>query len=501
MEDPSGLVHQGRDNTGAAVVFPERRNILDQWVQYAAQQNKPNNTKDIDASLKSLGSNLGKAWSIDHEELQGDYDKIVDKLKTYETTKDKNKRREMWYDINAEQGKLLNKINHSQKTERQYVQTANAIKNDTRGLYFDDSYQALEDYAKKKVLDREDTPIVRKASTLDTFKYLADNVNYVPETKGPYSVTNADGTKRSTTKIVLDPVKLREAMAATFETMPQPYKNVLMRGESDSQPFSVKNEFLKANPGILQEPMPVQEQKYKDFIIDRAVASYAPGVKQKDSYVISNKVPGNNGINFNFGAGAATSGKAIYTVQKADDAGTYKINISDVTKGAPADNRVQTWQLTGKEFKALPGNQGVTVPDDELMTVNGKLKYIMVNENGKTVPVIGIAYESLESAPPTSKDIFEMETKIKKGQIIHIPFIDENKSQIYEYGADPMDIFEKKQSEADKIWNDRKSRSATPASQSNSNKSKPTVGIPGQRSEPKTFSKNNTVNKKPRLPK
>lgn len=481
MTDSKGHVFQRRDNTGGAAVYPEREPITDKWLEYTERQNTipKKDLQDANSLLRKAQTDVGKAWSVDYEELQGDLSGVVEKLKDFEKTTNKDQRREKWYAVNEEFGKLENKIRQSQKTQQQFVNSANQVKNDQKGAYGEDSWEILDQYPKMKILDRPDTPRLEKATSQSAVKMIADNTEYVPKVKSTKTI-QPDGTYKSETTAILDEGEMKQAIRASIATLPANQRNILI---SDT-----KDMFIRANPQVLSESPELQAKKFEDYVVQTTYDALEKGIRQKTSKVISQKKTDGSNVNFNFGGGVASSGKAIYTVQKADDKGTYKISIADIGKGAPAENKVMEWVLSGKEYKEITGDTAANIDDDAEMVIKGKLKYVQVNEKSQQIPVIAVSFEEMASGGPGTFQggQFVKADKFKRGQVVHLKYIDENKAQILEYGADPLEIYKQKKQQADDEYKSRTPRSSQQAEQTGSKS--PTKGTPGLRPEKAKYS-------------
>lgn len=463
-EDPKGLVYSGRDNSGAAFVLPDRDTFLKPMVDaQVVAGRKSGRDAQLDMQLRGLTADMGKVWDVDIPEMEIEYEKIVEKMKDYETTTDKKDKREKKYDLTAAVGRFKNLVHKSQQTQRQFVAKANDISKDQIGSYDETAQGELEKFAQTPLAKRPDTPAIKKYAKVDAMDWMVKNVEYEPQTKGG-GFTREDGTYERGTKTYVDEAKLKAAIAARIPTMPQNLRNILGHSAMDK--------FIAQNHTAIYDPPDVREQKFQEFVVNEVYDAKIHGMKLVDKHVVSYKKTDGGGLNLNFGGGRAETKKAIYTVQKVDEEGTYRINIQDRGTASPADNKPINWAISGAEFKKLPGVKNTEgIQDDDEMIVKGTLSFIEVNEDKKREPQIGIVFEEVIGGGSTISSgggdlSIAYGLKEKRGHVLKFEYNYDNKAKILEYGADPVkDIFPGKRKEADEEYETRnKKKPKSPSS-------------------------------------
>jgi hypothetical protein len=375
----------------------------------------------------------------------------------------------------------------------------NDIKSDQIGAYDQPAaLAAMDQFTSATVKDRPDVPGIQKASKLSAINNLIDDVEYAPEVKKWFH-RKADGTYSGGERVYVDEADLKKSIEARIPFMPANQRNVLY-----AETFPI---FRAANPTVIAEPADVQAKKFNDFVVESVYNGMVEGIRKGDKTVVSYKKTDGSNLNLNFGVGSAASSKAIYTVQKVDNAGTYKINIQDTGTKSPADNKIMEWVISGEEYKEITGDDDPSIKDDELMTIKGRLKYIQVNE--KDDPVLGIAYEEAvmpnigmpgqDGADLNDLLALKLASKFKRNQVVHVRYGYENKASVLEYGADPIrDIYTAKKKEADEEWEKTKKLNPKKTTQSGGNPQS-TKSKVGERGNTGNVSKNNTIGVKPEL--
>lgn len=477
MADAKSLVYSRRDDSGAAAVFPDRAPVTDRFVQAAKTTGKTDRNPDM--ALRSMMANMGKAWSVDYDELQQDFDsKVMPALMDYEREKNPGKKRDLWYNAQVEMGKLNNKISKSAKTERQFVQSYNAYKNDQSGAYDESAEKTFADYPTLKLDERPETPQAFRASKMDFFKYMVDNVKGHTE-KITKNVRQDDGTYKNETKVYLDEKGLKEAIREKLTTAPQTYKNAFFA--KDGQAQSAREEFLEKNPNAIYLPPEEQAKKFEDFVVDKIFNIKKEGYNLSDMKAISYDANDGSKYDLDFIGAAAETDRGIFTLHKVED-GLYKLGVTAKNKTA-MDDKAMDWIVTGKEFKEQYPNLAEGVTDDMEMTVKGKLTYMQLDEKGNKQPVLGIKIEEVQKPNITGDattlrpaDLASMlfAKAVKKGEVINVGYNYENKAQFLKYGGDPDKLFRDLKAKADKQFKDDEKKSAELARQTKANPEKTT---------------------------
>jgi hypothetical protein len=479
------LVYQGKGGTGSAFKVEgfkppkEESTVADDKSVY----------RDVNSKLTMLGNSMKSAWSVDYDELQTDYDKVVSQLKDYEATKNKAARRDKWYNVNTSIAELQRKIAQSNKQERQYNQYYRNVANDQMGYYNQtplgdqpSAWQELEGFAGKKIDERGDAPKVTRNTTQSALEYVLKNVKYQPDVVETY---NKDATGKWTRKQeqTIDPAALRQNIAYVYQGMPANLKNVLVNTPADPLTGKTKLDlFFEKNPEVRGYSQDAQAQLFADYVIDEVYPVAEANIKTVNKDAVSLYSPprggrsrGRGGFVYGFKSygGYALSANAKFEMDKVDEAGNYKISIKAQESGnLKGDNPAQDWIISGKDYKRLTGSTDPSIQDNTEMIIRGKLTYVQVNEDEGLEPVVGVVYETQQSGggaaigikPDGTFDLTNLgNSKVKQGQIVIVPY-SENRASIRDFGAEPPELYTALKPEADKRYEEKKGKKPAAAS-------------------------------------
>jgi hypothetical protein len=431
------LVYQGKGGTGSAyeVTAPTFTKPTEDKVSARKE------TSDINSKLNLLNTGRAKAWEVDQPELQQDYDVIVQKLKTFETTKNKQDKRDQWYALNADIGNLQQKIYASNKQRDSYVREAQRINSDTKGVYNQEPYEnqpsaweELEVFKSTPIMKRGEAPKVSTNTTQTAIGYVLKNVKTKAEWKDDYT-RQADGTWKSTKKKKVDPIALQEDLVTTLNYMPANLRNVLISTPTvPGSNTTLLDEYFNANPAA--KSITDKNQQYQGFLdwvaeeklLTPAFNQIQQMEGEKESKVkIQGKSSGGLKQGFRLVNGLAYSAGALYKMNKLDDQGTYRIDVNVNAKTGPKENPLQKWTITGAELKKITGSNNPSIIDNNQYAIEGTLDSVDMNEEKGLEPSINVIMKN---------DAGKTYAIDQNGNIVSVPAI--TKSVPVSYGANEL---------------------------------------------------------------
>lgn len=475
------LVYQGKGGTGSAYEVKAPTFTKPEIDKTAARKE----ISDVNSKLNLLNAGITKAWDNDRIELENDYNAVVEKLKDYEATKNKAEKRDKWYTINAEMGKLQQKIYSSSKQRDAYVTMNQKVEADTKGIYnkegFDGQpsvYEELENWRKKSVLDRGEVPKVTTNTTQSAINYVLKNVRYKPTIFDDFEKKASGKWERTKTKKI-DPVALQDDLALTIRTMPQNLQHILYR--TPTAPGSSRtllDDFYDADPKNRTITDPNEQfLAFTDWVAEKIMPTAANSIQQAESlaksdYTGRGKSSGAASLNLRFASGFAYSDRAYYNMNKIDDQGTYRIDVQAVNKSGVKENPNLKWTVSGAELKKI-GVKASGIIDTDNYVVEGTLKTIDINEEQGLEPVVNIALKSENGKSyvfdPSTKNMVEVQTPARQVPVSY----EQNTLQVVGMGGVPGTIYANLKGDADEKY---KKKKTAPASGSTGATKAPTGG-------------------------
>lgn len=446
MADPLGSVYKGTEGSGAAQILqPHYTGGMQNYIN-ALQQGSNVKTNQLDAQLNQLNTQMGRAWQIDFPELQDDYMKLEEQLRTYESTKNKDERRNQWYGIQRSIGEMRQKISHSQKTEREYLKKYNEIENDKDFLFPDNADEELYKYTQYKVSDRPTSLDIRKAGTIDAIQALVKNTKYRPKetdvTQGYASNGNFVTTQKKVVEV--DEQDLKASIEAALPHLKQNEKNALSR--------VTRKAFFEQNQHLALLPDDQQAAMFKDHVINEAYKILENSYRAVNKDV--NIVRPISKSKYSKGSGSLEANGVVMTMDKADTGGNYTINFATTTAGgAPKTQPMHYFNVSGETLlkinpKARFGTE--KVDPNKTYQIQGSLSHLKVNPEKNNELVVGIRYRDVVT------DI------MKQGDVYEIP-VTGNTAILKSYVADWYeDIYIPQKQRADSDYNVRMGRKRSP---------------------------------------
>ena len=471
------LVYQGKGGTGSAYKWEAMEQPK---VDLKAENQK---YKDVNSKLTSLNASMGKAWEVDIPELTEDYMALEQKLKTYEATKNKKDQRNQWYEINKAIGVMNQKILTSMKQRAAYLKEYQNIQADTKGVYNRDPIpgeltadQEINSFRDKKILERGEAPTVTRNTTESAVLAIAKNVDYEPKFESTYEKDTLGRYKWEKKKMISE-ADLRESIKLSIKKLPQNKWSVLVNNPiNPGTNTTLQQDFVQnmASKGVDLTQKTPQEQSdlLLDFITDKLydgietgiATSYQIGKSDKISTRSSRGGPRTVRGGKRFGYGVYQTQSANWGMEKKNDDGDYSLTVVPVGPSGPKDMPIQSWVVSGKDYKRITGSTDPTISDTDEMTIRGRLSSIVMNEEKGQQPVIYVAFETKQEDGSSSLG-FNASTgrfdgtnpkDVKKITQFAVPYAN-NQMQIQGWGQSPDVVYSELKADADdKFEKDRK---------------------------------------------
>lgn len=471
-QDPYQLVYQGKEGTGAAMTFGQSDT---RGLEALAETPKADKqTNEIQGQLQKISAKA--PWDIDKPYLDEKYDAIVEKLKVYESTKDKNQKQQMYYDINKDIKDLQWSIDNSIRTRQAYVNEYQKFKSDQTGAYNqDETEMRFIEYADPSKYNASNRPAVvpgvQKATKISAIESIAKRVQYNPKTTQiTTSVPDASGTKQITTvrdRTLIDDKELKQSIKAILPHIPQNERIILNR-ETRQGPFA---DYLIANNiDITAMPEAQQQQLFDDFVVNEVFGIIAN--KYKERYKDADITKTINKNAYKYTSGGLSADGVLMTLQKTNesDGGTYRIQFAEETKsGAPKATTEKQWVVSGSTLLALDKNariNGEQVEASKNYYIRGRLKYLQVNADDTKEKVLGVELSDIVSSI------------LKKGTLVHIPLTN-NEADLRSYVSDwKTDVFDQYKTQADDEYKSRMTKKRAPVGKTSTSADRPSSTNP-----------------------
>lgn len=447
QQDPLSSVYRGVEGSGHAQIFGQSDTRgLDALISAGVSKSTAEQSK-LDTQLGQLGASMQAAWEVDFPDLQSEYDKIVVKLKEYEGTKNKADKRDKWYQIQRDFGALRQKVYKSRKDREEFIKVNRDLDTDKKFLYPEESDKILNDWANAG-LERPTTIPVKAASTIDAVQELSKRIKYQPKEIITHTTSEQNGqvVTIGKTRQEINEDDLRSSIKANIPFLPQNLQIALT--EQTKKGFY---ELMQSDPSFQNMSLAEKTQAFNQYVEDSVLNMVIQGYKQvyKDLYVTRSI----NKSKYKSTAGGLSADGVVMALQKTDDAGTYKIKFSEETSGgAPKKSTTTEWEVSGADLLKINPNarfNGEPVDKNKLYAIKGTLKYLKVNENDTSEPVLGIVYDDLVAGI------------LKQYQVIEISATD-NEAKLKSYVADwKNDVFVPQKKRADDEYTSRMKKSGS----------------------------------------